>query len=44
MTAIPSVRGRRDMKLVESLIDVLKKEAGAISKRMGYNGCREDGC
>jgi DNA-binding IclR family transcriptional regulator len=43
MTAIPSVRGHRDKKLVESLIDVLKKEAGAISNRMGYNGCREDG-
>jgi len=37
MTAIPSVRGSKDKKLVESLIDVLKREAFVISKVMGYN-------
>ncbi len=36
MTAIPSVRSSKDMKLVESLIAILKHEAAMISKRIGY--------
>jgi DNA-binding IclR family transcriptional regulator len=36
MTAIPSDRSRKDKKLVETLIDVLKHEAVLISKEIGY--------
>jgi IclR family acetate operon transcriptional repressor len=36
MTAVPSARSRKDKKLVSNLIDVLKREANQISKRIGY--------
>jgi len=36
MTAIQSARSGKDKKLVESLIAVLKRDAKAISRRIGY--------
>jgi DNA-binding IclR family transcriptional regulator len=38
MTALQSDRARRNKPLLMSIVDLLKREAGVISKELGYQG------